>query len=82
MILPFEKEYLDVVLVPGGLLVMFLYHLFLLYRYLHKPLTTVLGYENRDKRVWVDKVLQASYILSSPITSISLVICKPIFLIC
>ncbi|XP_062096973.1 uncharacterized protein LOC133802638 [Humulus lupulus] len=59
VIVPFEKEYLDVVLVPTGLLIMFLYHLFLLYRYLNQPLTTVLGYENRDKRIWVDKVIQA-----------------------
>ncbi|KAF4393113.1 hypothetical protein F8388_012622 [Cannabis sativa] len=56
---PIEKAYLDVVLVPIGLLIMFVYHLFLLYRYINQPLATALGYENRDKRIWADKVMQA-----------------------
>lgn len=56
-----EKEYLDLVLVPIGLLIMFAYHLFLLYRYLHHPLTTVMGYENQDKKVWVDKIMQVIF---------------------
>ena len=61
MIGAFEiKEYLDVALVPCGLLIIFIYHLFFLYRYLNQPLTTVLGSENRDKRIWVDRVVQAS----------------------
>ncbi|XP_015875087.1 uncharacterized protein LOC107411921 [Ziziphus jujuba] len=59
MAMALEKEYLDLVLVPIGLLIMFAYHLFLLYRYLHHPLTTVMGYENQDKKVWVDKIMQA-----------------------
>lgn len=48
----FEKEYLDVVLVPTGLLIMFIYHLFLLYKYFHQPLSTTMGYENNDKIGW------------------------------
>ncbi|KDO77723.1 hypothetical protein CISIN_1g047237mg [Citrus sinensis] len=51
----FQKEYLDLVLVPLGLLIMFTYHLFLLYRYLHHPHTTAFGFENNDKRAWVEK---------------------------
>ncbi|PSS04815.1 ABC transporter like [Actinidia chinensis var. chinensis] len=54
----FRKEYLDLVLVPTGLLLMFGYHLFLLYRYLHLPHTTIFGFENNDKKYWVDKVMK------------------------
>ncbi|KAF8029536.1 hypothetical protein BT93_E2065 [Corymbia citriodora subsp. variegata] len=54
----FEKEDLDMVLVPSGLLIMFVYHLQLLYRYLRKPHTTVMGFENFNKRFWVRAILQ------------------------
>ncbi|KAB1222019.1 hypothetical protein CJ030_MR2G018511 [Morella rubra] len=54
----FQKEYLDLVLVPSGLLVMFAYHLFLLYRYLNLPHTTVMGFENHDKKAWVERIMQ------------------------
>ncbi|KAK2638909.1 hypothetical protein Ddye_026704 [Dipteronia dyeriana] len=53
-----RKEYLDVVLVPSGLLIMFGYHLYLLYRCLKFPHTTVIGYENHSKKAWVEKMLQ------------------------
>ncbi|KAJ8761516.1 hypothetical protein K2173_001651 [Erythroxylum novogranatense] len=53
------QEYLDLFLVPSGLLIMFLYHLYLLYRYLNFPHTTVLGFENNDKRAWVERIMQA-----------------------
>ncbi|KAJ4703551.1 Protein of unknown function, DUF599 [Melia azedarach] len=55
----FQKEYLDLVLVPLGLLIMLSYHLFLLYRYFQHPHTTALGFENNDKRAWVERVMQA-----------------------
>ncbi|KAK3431341.1 hypothetical protein EUGRSUZ_E03216, partial [Eucalyptus grandis] len=54
----FEKKDLDVVLVPGGLLIMLVYHLQLLYRYLHKPHTTCMGFENFNKRFWVQAIMQ------------------------
>ncbi|PRQ29027.1 hypothetical protein RchiOBHm_Chr5g0009391 [Rosa chinensis] len=54
----FERGYIDVVLVPSGLLIMLIYHLFFLYKYFHQPLSTSMGYENNDKRVWVAKILQ------------------------
>ncbi|XP_027155037.1 uncharacterized protein LOC113759397 [Coffea eugenioides] len=54
----FRKEYLDLVLVPCGLFIMFAYHLFLLYRCLKRPHTTVIGFENNDKKAWVEKVMQ------------------------
>ncbi|KAL4368978.1 hypothetical protein GQ457_05G034410 [Hibiscus cannabinus] len=55
----FKKEELDLILVPAGLLIMFGYHLFLLYSYLYRPQTTVLGFENHDKEAWVERVLEA-----------------------
>lgn len=56
----FHKEYLDLVLVPCGLLIMFVYHLFLLYRYYKHPGTTMFDLENEDKKLWVQRVLQGS----------------------
>ncbi|MED6145722.1 hypothetical protein PIB30_027966 [Stylosanthes scabra] len=53
----FQKEYLDLILVPLGLLIMFSYHLILLYRYLNRPHTTAMGFENNDKKIWVDKIM-------------------------
>ncbi|XP_047163578.1 uncharacterized protein LOC124833206 [Vigna umbellata] len=55
----FHKEYLDLILVPSGLLIMFAYHLFLLYKYINQPHTTVMGFENNDKRIWVERIMQA-----------------------
>ncbi|XP_030467829.2 uncharacterized protein LOC115686617 [Syzygium oleosum] len=52
----FHKRDLDLVLVPGGLAIMFAYHLFFLYRYRHAPETTVMGIENVDKRAWVEGI--------------------------
>ncbi|KAF8413812.1 hypothetical protein HHK36_001805 [Tetracentron sinense] len=54
-----EKEYLDAVLVPSGLFIMFSYHVFLLYRCLRLPHTTVIGYENHHKSAWVERMMQA-----------------------
>ncbi|XP_004293902.1 PREDICTED: uncharacterized protein LOC101307180 isoform X1 [Fragaria vesca subsp. vesca] len=54
----FKKEFIDVVLVPAGLLIMLIYHLFLLYKYFHQPLSTSMGYENNDQRIWVTKILE------------------------
>ncbi|KAE8686692.1 hypothetical protein F3Y22_tig00111036pilonHSYRG00063 [Hibiscus syriacus] len=48
----------DMVLVPAGLLSMLGYRLFLLYRYLNCPHTTVIGFQNHDKEAWVEGVLQ------------------------
>ncbi|WRX29112.1 Protein of unknown function DUF599 - like 8 [Theobroma cacao] len=52
------KEYLDLVLIPSGLLIMSTYHVFLLYRCLKLPQTTVIGYENHFKKAWVERMLQ------------------------
>ncbi|CAK9182967.1 unnamed protein product [Ilex paraguariensis] len=58
MALTWRKAYLDIVLVPIGLLIMLGYHLFLLYRVLKLPQTTVIGYENHNKRAWVERMMQ------------------------
>ncbi|TKY71765.1 phosphatase inhibitor protein [Spatholobus suberectus] len=54
----FHKEYLDLILVPTGLLIMFAYHLYLLYKYINQPHTTAMGFENNDKRIWVERIMQ------------------------
>ncbi|KZV51940.1 hypothetical protein F511_08550 [Dorcoceras hygrometricum] len=43
-------------LAPLGILLMLAYHLSLLYRYLKCPETTVIGYENHNKRAWVERM--------------------------
>ncbi|KAK2968402.1 hypothetical protein RJ640_004408 [Escallonia rubra] len=53
-----RKEHLDLILVPIGLFIMLSYHLFLLYRILRFPHTTIVGYENHHKRAWVEKLMQ------------------------
>ncbi|KAJ0046556.1 hypothetical protein Pint_04656 [Pistacia integerrima] len=53
-----RKEYLDVALVPSGLLIMLCYHLYLLYRCLKFPEKTAIGYENHCRKAWVEKTVQ------------------------
>ncbi|XP_010260365.1 PREDICTED: uncharacterized protein LOC104599499 [Nelumbo nucifera] len=54
----FQKEELDVILVPSGLLIMFSYHLYLLYRIIRRPETTVIGYENHNRMAWVERMMK------------------------
>ncbi|XP_073028738.1 uncharacterized protein [Primulina eburnea] len=54
-----KEDYLDIVLVPLGILLMIAYHLSLLYRYLKCPHTTDIGYENHTKRAWVERMYLA-----------------------
>lgn len=58
----FQKEYLDLLLVPSGLFIMFTYHLYLLYKYLTIPHTTIMGFENNDKRAWVERIMQVKFV--------------------
>lgn len=60
-----KEEYLDVVLVPSGLLIMLAYHLFLLYRCRKFPETTVIGYENHYRKAWIERILQVRKLLLS-----------------
>lgn len=72
-----KEDYLDIFLVPLGILLMLAYHLSLLYRYLKCPQTTVIGYENHNKRAWVERMFlveakdrgPAIAVLSSNITA-------------
>ncbi|XP_057800718.1 uncharacterized protein LOC131016121 [Salvia miltiorrhiza] len=48
-----EKEILDYVLVPLGLVVMVSYHLWLLRQVLRRPSTTVIGINAGSRRLWV-----------------------------
>jgi len=59
----FQKQYFDLVLVSGSLLIMFAYNLFHLYMYHNHPKTTVLGFENQKKKVWVENIMKASITL-------------------
>ncbi|CAN8245941.1 unnamed protein product [Cochlearia groenlandica] len=54
-----KKEYLDLVLVPFGLIIVLSYHIFLLYRILYFPYHTIIGFMNIDKSIWVERIMQA-----------------------
>ncbi|XP_059440719.1 uncharacterized protein LOC132173284 [Corylus avellana] len=45
---------------------MFGYHLFLLYRCLKLPETTVIGYENHYRKAWIERILQVEVKERSP----------------
>ncbi|KAG2302206.1 hypothetical protein Bca52824_030857 [Brassica carinata] len=65
-----KREYLDLVLVPFGLIIVLSYHLFLLYRILYFPYHTIIGYMNIDKSIWVEHELgSALTVLSSSISA-------------
>lgn len=49
---------LDLVLVPTGILFLVAYHLYLLYRIKKYPNTTVIGFENGNKQVWVQQMMK------------------------
>lgn len=59
--LTWKKEYLDFVLVPCGLIVMLGYHLLHLHRCINRAETTVIGYENYNRRAWVSRMLEVRY---------------------
>ncbi|KAL3503167.1 hypothetical protein ACH5RR_037616 [Cinchona calisaya] len=59
MWLAWRKELLDLILlVPVSLFIMFGYHLFLHYRYLRFPNTTIIGHENHNKRAWIERMME------------------------
>ncbi|OAY26253.1 uncharacterized protein LOC110603981 [Manihot esculenta] len=53
----FHKEYLDLILVPGGFLIIFSYHIFLLSKHLNDSDSTFIGLENKDKKQWVQTIV-------------------------
>ncbi|XP_057842269.2 uncharacterized protein LOC131051687 [Cryptomeria japonica] len=52
------ETYLDLVLVPSGLLFLGVYHLYLLYRILKYPHSTAIGFDNDKKKIWVHKMME------------------------
>ncbi|KAH7854709.1 hypothetical protein Vadar_016999 [Vaccinium darrowii] len=53
-----EKRVLDYVLVPTGLLLMVAYHIWLLYRVVKHPATTVIGINAIYRRFWVRAMME------------------------
>ncbi|KAJ4774733.1 hypothetical protein LUZ62_016328 [Rhynchospora pubera] len=53
-----NKQELDCVLVPIGILALLGYHLWLLYRVVKHPSTTVIGINSMNRRLWVQFVMQ------------------------
>ncbi|KAM1781092.1 hypothetical protein ACFX11_042351 [Malus domestica] len=53
-----QQRVLDYVLVPAGLLVMVAYHLWLLYRILAQPNSTVIGINSINRRFWVHAMME------------------------
>ncbi|KAJ4976318.1 hypothetical protein NE237_001424 [Protea cynaroides] len=54
----FVEDHLDLILVPAGLLIMFIYHLYLVYQILRYPSTTAVGYQNQSRMLWVESMMQ------------------------
>ncbi|KAF5807124.1 hypothetical protein HanRHA438_Chr05g0239141 [Helianthus annuus] len=53
-----EEKDLDFVLVPAGLLVMAVYHVWLLYQIRRKPVRTVVGMNAINRRFWVSSMME------------------------
>ncbi|XP_059628890.1 uncharacterized protein LOC132271511 [Cornus florida] len=53
-----EKQILDYVLVPSGLLVMVAYHIWLLYQIIKHPTRTVIGINDINRRFWVRAMME------------------------
>ncbi|KAM7499853.1 hypothetical protein LguiA_024267 [Lonicera macranthoides] len=53
-----KVEYLDYVLVPTGLLIMACYHIWLLYRVVYHPSTTVIGINAINRSFWVRAMME------------------------
>ncbi|KFK27736.1 hypothetical protein AALP_AA8G422500 [Arabis alpina] len=55
-----KLEYLDYTLVPLGMGLMLFYHLWLLYRIIHRPSSTVVGLNAFNRRLWVQAMMEDS----------------------
>lgn len=53
-----EKEVLDYILVPAGLLIMVAYHIWLLHHVVHHPSRTVIGLNALNRRFWVAAMME------------------------
>jgi len=63
-----EKKFLDLILVPSGLLLMLVYHLWLFYRIMKHPTKTVIGVNAINRRFWVQAMMEvcAHVLLTMP----------------
>lgn len=52
------KETLDLVLVPTGLFLMAVYHIWLLHQILNNPTRTVIGINAINRRFWVRAMME------------------------
>ncbi|GLJ40241.1 hypothetical protein SUGI_0826170 [Cryptomeria japonica] len=52
------EKYLDATLVPAGVILMGLYHVYLVYKIAHHPKTTVIGLNNINRRLWVHAIMK------------------------
>ena len=55
-----EEMYLDYVLVPAGLLVLGIYHIWLLFTIIRRPTTTVIGLNSFSRYQWVHHMMKVS----------------------
>ncbi|MED6168596.1 hypothetical protein PIB30_013091 [Stylosanthes scabra] len=53
-----EKKFLDVILVPIGLLAMVAYHLWLLHKVVRQPTKTIIGVNAINRRLWVQAMME------------------------
>lgn len=51
------EEYLDSVLVPLGVLIFIVYHIFLTRRIVRHPFTTVIGTNHKTRKLWVESIM-------------------------
>lgn len=59
----FEEKYRDYVLVPLGLIVLGIYHLWLLFTIIRRPTTTVIGLNAVSRHQWVLHMMRVSPLL-------------------
>jgi len=62
-----EKWYLDAVLVPSALLMMFGYHIYLWYKVRTDPFCTIVGTNSRARRSWVAAIMKVVILLKNDI---------------
>lgn len=52
-----QTGYLDIVLVPLGIMLLVIYHLYLWHRVRHAPQTTVIGVNHLNRQAWVRNIM-------------------------
>lgn len=53
-----DKQVIDYVLVPTGVVIMVAYHIWLLYQILKHPSKTVIGINAVNRRFWVQSMME------------------------